>query len=193
LFFASLGGVGLLLLGIIDSSFLLFIPLGNDLLLVGLTARTPSHWIYYVIMASAGSVLGCWFTDWVSRKGGEEGLAKRVSKRRLDYVQAKVKQHGGYALALASVMPPPFPFTPFVMVAAALKFPRLRLLGIIAACRVVRFSVESLLAARFGARILKIAETPLVQAIVLGLVVISIAGTAYSLWTWTRRSKQARI
>ncbi len=193
MFFSSLGGVGLLLLGIIDSSFLLFLPLGNDLLLVGLTARNPAHLVYYVFMASAGSVLGCSFTDWVSRKGGEEGLEKHVSKRRLAYVQGKVKLHGGYALAVASLMPPPFPFTPFIMVAAALKFPRLRLLGIIAICRVVRFAVEALLAERFGEQILKSANTPIVQAIILGLVVLSITGTAYSLWSWSRRGKQARI
>jgi membrane protein YqaA with SNARE-associated domain len=182
-----------LLLSILDSSFLLFLPLGNDLLLVGLTARNPSHWPYYALMASTGSVLGCFFTDWVSRKGGEEGLEKRVSKRRLTYVQARVKKSAGFALALASLMPPPFPFTPFVMVTAALKYPRIRLLGIVGICRIVRFSVEALLARRFGEQILKDADTPLVQAIVLAIVAISVAGTAYSLYTWTKRSKQARI
>jgi membrane protein YqaA with SNARE-associated domain len=191
LFFASLGGLGLLLLGILDSSFL-FMPLGNDLLIVGLTARNPAHWPYYVLMASAGSVVGCWFTDWVSRKGGEEGLEKRVSKRRLAYVQAQVKKRAGFALALAALMPPPFPFTPFVMVAAALKYPRVRLLGIVGACRVLRFGGEALLAQRYGSRILKGAQTPLIQGIVLGVVALSIGGTAYSLYKWTKRSKQSQ-
>jgi membrane protein YqaA with SNARE-associated domain len=140
-------------------------------------------------MAATGSVLGCWFTDWVSRKGGEEGLEKRVSKRRLAYVQAQVKKRAGFALALASLMPPPFPFTPFVIVAAALKYPRIRLLGIIGICRILRFAVEALLAKRFGSQILKHAQTPLVEGIILAVVVISIAGTAYSLYDWTRRSK----
>jgi membrane protein YqaA with SNARE-associated domain len=143
-------------------------------------------------MASAGSVLGCLITDWVSRKGGEEGLEKRVSKRRLAYVQAQVKRRAGFALALASLMPPPFPFTPFVMVAAALKYPRVRLLGIIGVCRVVRFGVEALLAQRYGSEILKQAQTPLVQGIVISVVVLSIGGTAYSLYDWTKRSKRAQ-
>jgi membrane protein DedA with SNARE-associated domain len=181
--------LGLLLLGILDSSFL-FLPLGNDLLLVGLTARNPQHWFYYVLMASIGSVLGCFFTDVVSRKGGEEGLQKRVSKRRLRYVQAQVEKHGGFALALASLMPPPFPFTPFVIVAAALNYPRFRLLGIIGFFRVIRFSIEALLALHFGPRILKQAQTPLVEGIILGVVAISVAGTAYSLYKWTIRSKR---
>jgi len=193
LFFASLGGLGLLLLGVIDSSFLMFLPLGNDLLIVGLTARNPAHWPYYALMASLGSVLGCWFTYWVSLKGGEEGLEKHVSKRRLGYVQAQVKKRGGFALALASVMPPPFPFTPFVMVAGALKYPQFQLLGIIGLCRLIRFGVEALLAKRYGSQILKDANTPWVQGIVIAVVVASVAGTAYSLYKWTQTSKKAKV
>jgi membrane protein YqaA with SNARE-associated domain len=168
----------------------MFLPLGNDLLIVGLTARNPSHWPYYVVMASTGSVLGCWFTYLVSRKGGEEGLEKHVSKRRLQYVQQQVEKRGGFALAFASLMPPPFPFTPFVMVTGALKYPQVRLLGIIGVCRVIRFAVEALLAERYGSRILKDANTPLVQGIVLTIVVLSIGGTAYSLFNWFRTSKR---
>jgi membrane protein YqaA with SNARE-associated domain len=182
--------LGLLLLGILDSSFLMFLPLGNDLLLVGLTARYPAHWPYYVAMASAGSVLGCCFTYWVSRKGGEEGLEKRVSKRRLDYVQSRVKEHGASALVLASVMPPPFPFTAFVVVAGALKYPPVRLLAIIGLSRMVRFSAEALLAQQYGSRILQSANTPLVQGIVLTIVVLSLGGTAYSLFDWFRQTKR---
>lgn len=182
--FISLGGVGLLLLGVLDSTFLLFLPLGNDLLLVGLTARYPTHWPYYVAMASIGSVIGCWFTYWVSLKGGESGLEKRVSKRRLKYVQSQVDKRGAAALALASVMPPPFPFTAFVMVAGALKYPLVRLLAIIGACRLIRFGVEALLAEKYGTDILQIANTPTVQGIVIAIVVLSIAGSAYSLYKW---------
>ncbi len=189
-FFASLGGLGLLLLGILDSSFL-FMPLGNDLLLVGLTAKNSAHMPYYVVMATVGSVLGVLFTDWVSRKGGEEGLDKRVSKRRLAYVQKQVKKRAGFALAFASLMPPPFPFTPFVMVAAALKYPRPRLLGVIAIGRLIRFTAEGLLAMRFGKRILADAQTPLVQGIVIAVVVLSLGGSAYSIYGWVKRSKSA--
>ena len=39
-FFYALGGVGLVLLGTLDSSFLM-LPLGNDLLVVALTAHHP--------------------------------------------------------------------------------------------------------------------------------------------------------
>ncbi|MDQ6699419.1 MAG: hypothetical protein M3Z36_04455 [Acidobacteriota bacterium] len=190
-FFASLGGFGLLLLGVLDSS-LLFMPLGNDLLMVTLTARHHERMPYYALMAAAGSVLGCLFTDWVSRKGGEKGLETRVERRTLGYVKRKVARKAGPALALASVMPPPFPFTPFVIVLAALQYPRSKLLGIIAAARTVRFVAEGFLAIWLGGRILKMAQEPVVQGTIVALVVISMAGSAYSIYSWVQSSRKKR-
>src|ERR1051325_9254680 len=107
-----MGGFGLVLLGILDSSFL-FMPLGNDLLIVALTARRHSLMPVYAALASTGSVLGCLLIDVVFRKGGEGGLEKHLSRKRLDYIQRNVKKSAGWALAVACLMPPPFPFTPF--------------------------------------------------------------------------------
>lgn len=189
-FFASLGGFGLLLLGILDSSFLMFLPLGNDLLIVALSARHHERMPYYALMATAGSVLGCLFTDWVSRKGGEKGLESRVKGRTLAYVKRKVEKKAGPALALASLMPPPFPFTAFVIVSAALQYPRAKLLGIIAAARLVRFFAEGFLAIRFGKRILEMANQPVVQGTIIAVVVISIAGSVYSIYSWVQSSRK---
>lgn len=81
-FFRRLDGLGLFLLGILDSSFL-FLPFGNDFLLIALvsTGQGGRKWIYYVIMASAGSLIGVFLLDLVMRKAGEEGLEKFVKPR----------------------------------------------------------------------------------------------------------------
>src|SRR5437763_380933 len=57
--FWKLGGPGLLVLGILDSSFL-FAPLGNDLLVVALSAWQHSipFMLYYAGMSTLGEVLG---------------------------------------------------------------------------------------------------------------------------------------
>src|SRR5262245_36811583 len=117
--FVQLGGVGQLILGVLDSSFL-FMPLGNDLLMIVLSVRNHAGMVYYAAMATVGSVLGCLLTDMLVRKHGEEGLQKYMSSRRLGYVKKKISHSAGWALTLASIMPPPFPFTPFVAAAAAL-------------------------------------------------------------------------
>ena len=187
-FFAHLGGFGLLLLGILDSSFL-FMPLGNDLLVVALTANHHNRMPYYAGMAAAGSVIGCYLTDAVCRKGGEKGLKENFSGRTFSYVESRIKKNAGPALALACVLPPPFPFTPFVIVMAAMQYPRWKLLTIVAAGRVVRFSVEGALAIVYGRRILEFAKNSLLQQIIIGLVVISIVGSVWSIYTWVKRAR----
>jgi len=190
-FFITLGGWGLLILGALDSSFLFF-PLGNDLLIVLLTTQHHSLMPYYAAMATAGSVIGCYITDVVSRKGGEAGLEGRVSARRLAYVQKQVTRRGAIMLAIASLMPPPFPFTIFVMAAAALKYPRFRLLGIIAAARLARFLLEGWLAIHYGPDLIRISQSPGFEAVVLALVALCIGGSAWSIIAWIRRSGSRR-
>jgi len=58
--------------------------------------------------------------DLTMRPLGEKGLEKYLSKRRGKRVREKVGKNAGRALALASLAPPPLPFTAFVMGAAAL-------------------------------------------------------------------------
>lgn len=187
------GGVGLLVLGVLDSSFL-FAPWGNDLLLVAIVTRRPGalYMVYLAAMSTAGSVLGCLLLDLTMRRLGEKGLEKFLPQRRVKRVKEKVGKNAGRALALASLAPPPFPFTPFVMGAAALQYPRVRLLSIIGATRLVRFLIVGALALRFGKRILKWAELPVVQGLLIGLIVVCIVGSVVSVYGWMRHGRPAR-
>jgi membrane protein DedA with SNARE-associated domain len=189
--FIRLGGFGLLLLGTLDDSFL-FMPLGNDLLMVALTARNHRLVPLYAAMASVGSVLGCLLIDWVSRKGGEEGLDKLISRRELNYVKRKVEKKAGWALASASILPPLFPFTAFVIGAAAFQYPRTKLLGVVGAARLIPLFALGALAIAFGERIIRWAKIPGVQSAVLVLVVISIGDSVISIVSWIRRGTGAR-
>jgi membrane protein YqaA with SNARE-associated domain len=190
-FFIAWGGWGLLTLGTLDSSFLFF-PLGNDLLMVLLTTQHHQLMPYYAAMATAGSVMGCFLTDVASRKAGEAGLKGRVSQRRLAYVQKQVTQRGAIMLTVASVMPPPFPFTVFVMAAAALKYPRWRLLGIIAAARCARFLIEGWLAIEYGRHLIRMSQSPAFESVVLTLVAVCIGGSVWSIVSWIQRSRSSR-
>jgi membrane protein YqaA with SNARE-associated domain len=185
-----LGGFGLIVLGVLDSSFLVM-PLGNDLLVVAMTARRHVLMPYYASMAAVGSVLGCVALDLVSRAGGEKGLEKHVPRRRLEYVRNRMKKNGAWALIVAALMPPPFPFTPFVAAASALNYPRKKLLAVIGFSRLVRFSIEGLLAILFGERILRLARTRSFEYVIGGLIVVSIAASGFSLYNWIQRSGAA--
>lgn len=181
-FFFSLGGVGLLGLGFLDSSFL-FLPLGNDLLVVALTAAHRSRVFYYIAMATLGSTTGVALTQWVSAQETLKG-------KRAAYVEGKIRKHGGMAIAAAALMPPPFPFTLFIIVASALQYPRKKMLPIIAGSRALRFGVEGALALIYGRRIIRMAESDVVQGFIIGLVAVCVIGSVVSLWMWIRKSRQ---
>jgi len=189
LVFWKLGGMGLLVLGVLDSSFL-FAPFGNDLLLVALSARHHSvaHMLYFASMASLGSVLGCILVDVVMRPAGEKGLQKHLPPRRLAYLKGKIGRNGTWALILAALAPPPFPFTAFIMAAAALQYPRQRMASVTGAARLVRYTVLGALALRFGPHILRWAANRVVQWCLIGLVAASVVGSAVSVYGWIKRS-----
>src|SRR3954465_8076310 len=190
--FWKFGGLGLVVLGILDSSFL-FAPLGNDLLVVAMSARRHSVllMLYYAAMSTIGSVLGCLLVDVIFRKAGEKGLEKHLPKRRLEYVKRKVTANAAWALVIASIAPPPFPFPPFVMAAAALQYPRKRMLAVTAAARMVRFTGLGVLAYFYGKRILKWADSDVVQWVLIGLVVGCVIGSVVSVIGWIKRSRKA--
>jgi membrane protein YqaA with SNARE-associated domain len=176
------GGLGLLTLGAFDSSPLV-VPFGNDLLVLALCARYHERVLYYVLMATAGSLIGCVATDWISRKG-EKGLKKIVPGKQLRFIEKLVEKRAAWALVIASILPPPFPFTPFVAAAAAFRYPRAKLLGFIGVGRFVRFSIEAALAVHYGRWIIKQAEAPLLEHVMIALIVISILGSALSIYRW---------
>jgi membrane protein YqaA with SNARE-associated domain len=186
------GGVGLLVLGILDSSFL-FAPWGNDLLVIALTARHPNtaNMFYYAAMSAVGSVLGCLLVDAAMRPLGAQGLEKHLSAAKFQRVQSKVRGNAGQALAIASLVPPPFPFTAFVMAAAALQYPRKRLIAVVGATRLVRFTLLGVLAMRFGESILKWSKNPVVQGFLAALVILCTAGSLMSVHRWVRRNRSS--
>ena len=179
--FAHLGGPGLLILSALDSSPL-FIPFGNDLLFLAMTARKHELMMYYVLMATLGSVLGCLTDDALSRKGGEKGLESRLPPKRFAYIKKQTKKRAAWALVVASLMPPPFPFTAFVAGAAALQYPRKKLLLAVSLSRFARFSVEGLLAVCLGRElVLRLVRSPVLEYVVGGLVAVSIVGSVISI------------
>jgi membrane protein YqaA with SNARE-associated domain len=138
-FFRRIGALGLFLLGICDSSFL-FLPFGNDLLLIALVSggRHPWRWVIYTLAAALGSVVGVALLDLVMRKAGEEGLEKFVGPKRLEKLKGKIEKRGVWAVFFAALLPPPFPFTAAAAAASALQMARRGMLTAVFAGRLVR-------------------------------------------------------
>ena len=187
-YFVHLGAVGPLLLGILDSSFL-FLPFGNDFLLVVLTARDRQHLPLYVFFASLGSTLGVLLLDLVCRKGGQEGLKRMMSRKRFEYLKAKMAKHSAQALVVACLAPPPFPFTVVVAAASAFQYARSRLLTVVFLARTVRFTLLGLLALWMGRQILRIINSEEFTWVMIGFIVVCLMGSAIQVFRWIQRSR----
>jgi len=135
--------IGLLILGVLDSSFF-FLPFGNDILLVVLVVRSHEKFLLYLLTAAAGSTIGVLLLDLVIRKGGAEGLKRLMSEKRVNYLEKKMKQRATLALVIACLAPPPFPFTAVIAGASAFQFPKVRLLALVFGARTIRFSIIGL-------------------------------------------------
>ncbi|MDZ4803045.1 MAG: VTT domain-containing protein [Bryobacteraceae bacterium] len=182
-FFLRMGVFGLLGMGVLDSS-ILFLPFGNDLLVVALTARQPSRFWLYALAAAAGSLAGCAITDWLSRRIGEKGLERLANPKRIEQLKEKLKKHTFWVIGGAALMPPPFPFTLFLIAAPALQISRWRVLLSAGAGRLVRFFVLALLARRYGSQLLEFSKRDELQYFVIGLAIVSIVGSALSVRKW---------
>ncbi|HEU4477884.1 MAG TPA: VTT domain-containing protein [Pyrinomonadaceae bacterium] len=173
----------------LDSSFLVF-PFGNDLLLIALVSsnRDGPTWIAYVLASAIGSVIGVFVLDLLVRRAGEKGLERFLSKKRIEKVKAKIENKSFLTVFLATLIPPPFPFTPAVMTASALQLPKGKLLGAVFVGRLVRFGVEAILALYFGRQVIAFINSDVVSYVVYALIGIAIVLSTLSLMRWIKRN-----
>ena len=185
-----LGGLGLILLGLLDNS-VIPLPGSMDLALIILSAHHHSYWPYYALMATVGAVIGGYLTYRLAEKGGEETLEKKVGKRRAEKVYRRFKEHGFATVAVGAMLPPPFPIVPFLLAAGALKYPRKHFLAALALGRAARFVLLGYLASRYGQGVMHWLMR-YYHPLLYTLIVLSIAGGIAALvyFKWYRPKHQ---
>lgn len=191
IFLLHLGYFGPFLTGILDSSFL-FLPFGNDLLVVTLAARHHQGLPWYVVGAALGSTVGVILLVLVAGRLGKEGIEKMAGAKRFNKLSKMIDKHGGKAIALACIAPPPFPFTMVIAAAAALDYSRVRICTINFFTRAVRFTILGLLAIKYGRRILDIANSNAFRWTMFGFIVLCICGSAFSIYGWLKHVRSGR-
>lgn len=190
-FLFHIGYFGPLLMGILDSSFLI-LPFGNDLVVVGLTARHHQGAPWYALSAACGSTIGAFILALVSRKLGEEGIRKIAGGKRYQSLKNKIGKRSAIAVAVAGLAPPPFPFTTVIAAVAALDYPIWRIALINFVARGVRFAVLCFLAVRFGRQVLQLSQSPAFEWTMSIFILLCFAASAFSIWSWLRRPKDKR-
>ena len=184
--------IGILVLAALDSTIFFSFPGGIDAAVVVLAARGgPAPWIA-TLLATAGSVGGAALTFWTGAKIGAPGLQRHMPATRLARVRRKVHNAGAIGLAVLDLIPPPFPFTPFILAAGALTVDITTFFVTLAVCRLIRFGLEALLAAIYGQALLAWFDSDLFHDIVLALSVLGLTMTVLSLVKLVASSRSQR-
>jgi membrane protein YqaA with SNARE-associated domain len=166
------------------------LPFGIDAVVIIVAARAPTAWIV-PLLGAAGSVTGAALTFWMGVQIGEKGIERYIPPKRLEKIRTRIKQSGAVALGALSLLPPPFPFTPFILAAGALEVRTVTFFLTFAVCRLVRFGIEALLAVRYGRRILQWLDSPLFQDFVTGCIVLAVVLTILAIVRLVRSTKPA--
>jgi membrane protein YqaA with SNARE-associated domain len=163
------GAFGLFAVALLDSTFVP-LPSSADALMLLLSATNPSWMLLYAFMATSGSALGCWILYLISRRAGARAL-NRFSEAKQQRVKNWIEKYDAFAVLVATLLPPPFPFKLFVITAGVFRFSLLRFMLAIIVGRAFRFLLEGYFAVRYGAQAKEIL-TKYYPIIGLGLVVV---------------------
>ena len=183
-----LGGPGLVLLGIADNSI---VPLTGsmDVLTIWLAARHREPWPYYALMATLGAVIGGYITYAIARKGGKETMERKLSKKRAAQVSRAFERWGFFAVVIPALLPPPFPFVPFLVAAGAGQYSPKKFLGSLVLGRGVRYCIEAYLGFHYGRHILRFFNEYYAPALAI-LIGLAVLGSVLSIIQYLRMRKK---
>lgn len=174
-----LGAAGLFFLAILDSSP---IPTfgGPDILTAILAASHRLLWYEYAACATAGSIIGAFFTFRLARTAGSAYLDSKFKKGKLAKFLKVFRQWGTGTLIASTLVPLPSPTSLFFAAAGAGDYPRGRFLTIVAVCRAVRYFGIAYIAGHYGRHFLRILRHPMQHwgwlALFIGLTAALLVG-----------------
>jgi len=144
----AFGPLGLFGISLIDSAGIP-LPGGPDFVMIWLSANNPALMPVYALAATGGSAIGCTLLYLVARRAGVAAL-KRVTPSKRDRIENLLGRYDLIAVMVPAVLPPPFPFKPFVLCAGVFRLKTWRFITAVFIGRAVRFLVEGWLAIEFG-------------------------------------------
>ena len=195
----SFGIVGVLLVSIVDSSFVpLPFPGITDIMVVVLAAQHANLFLL-VGAATVGSALGGLFSYQVGQSGGMSFLEKHISPNIFKRVCNWMESHAILSIALPAILPPPMPLSPFVLAAGALKMSRKKFLTTFTISRGLRHSAAAALGVYFGPHVLRMWNmftrkwsTQILIAI-WSVILISVAIALWKLYKTSREVTSSKL
>jgi membrane protein YqaA with SNARE-associated domain len=143
-----LGIPGLLAVSFLDSAAVPIVG-GPDALLMYLSWRRSDLAFLIVLAATVGSVLGCFVLYGIGRKGGSKALS-RFGPEKMARIERRMQEYGVWAVMASVLAPPPFPTKIVILAAGVLQIGKIRFAAGTFIGRLIRYSLMSYLAVRFG-------------------------------------------
>jgi len=181
---APLGPWGVFAIAAVDGS-LFGMPV--DAVVALYVYNDRQHFLFYVVMASAGSALGSIVIYAIGYFGGETVLRKRISEERFNKIHASFERHEFWAVMFPAMLPPPTPFKLFVLAASAFEMRFTHFLAAVFAGRFVRFFVLAILTIVFGPQVVQIVGSLVKQHAWWVVITLVVAATLGVFVWWKRR------
>jgi membrane protein YqaA with SNARE-associated domain len=144
----TFGGGGLFVVTFFDSSILSF-PFFPDAVLIQLCVANHARMPYYAAMAALGSLCGCLMLYGLAKKGGEAFFHKHAGGKA-EKIKEWVEKNAFLSAFVPAILPPPFPFKPFVLAEGVFQVPWRTFVMAILLGRGLRYGTEGILAVRYG-------------------------------------------
>src|SRR5271168_609939 len=192
----SFGIFGVFLVSIVDSSFVpLPLPGITDIMIIVLAAQHHS-WLLLILLATAGSALGGYFSHQVGQRGGMAFLQKHVPARIFKRVCEWMENHNILSVALPAILPPPMPLSPFVLAAGALNMSRDKFLATFTISRAIRHAISAWLGIHYGRTVIRLWNqvsdkyaVPILIVLWVGIII----SCAYAFWQLYKTSRTVGV
>ena len=170
----------------LDASFL-SLPHINDLLVVLMVTEHKDRMLYYVAMATFGSLAGCYVIYYLAEKGGEAFLRKRLKPGHVERALSAYQRNGLMALMIPALLPPPAPFKLFVLAAGVARVRPAQFVIALTVARGARYLALGLLAVYYGDEALELMRT---HGRTVALVVVgTLVAAAVGVWLIRRKAQ----
>jgi membrane protein YqaA with SNARE-associated domain len=183
---AQLGFWGVGVIALLDSST---IPVPMDAILAVYIWNDKGHFWLYCLMGAIGSSIGGLLPYGLGRAGGELFLLKRINRQRFDRIRLRFERQEFLAVMIPSMLPPPAPWKMFIFAAGVFEMRVLPFMLAVAAGRMVRWLILSILVLNLGPGAVDLVAHHAVRAVlIVGL--LALLGFA---WWWTKKKRSGHL
>ncbi len=151
-FLLPFGPWGLAGIAFLDSAFLP-LPHAIDVLVIDFCVRNPARMLWYGLLATLGSVVGCLVLYFIARTAGHAAAERKIGKERMDRIRAWFERHEFLTVMVPAVMPPPTPFKAFIITAGVTEVHLGKFIVALTLGRAIRYMGEAWLAVHYGPRV----------------------------------------